>query len=543
MRQPNFAANQILNKMKKHLLLNFMLLSMVVAGFSQNTINNVFFEHVAYRGAFGTSGDWTATWANFNPQVTVYGATDVTVEGELTASTTWTSNHVYLLKGFYYVRSGATLTIQPGTVIRGDRDTKGTLLIERGAKLIAEGTVTQPIVFTSNFAPGSRGYGDWGGVVLCGKASINPPGGTSIVEGGPTSVYGGGATPDDADNSGSLKFVRIEFPGIPFIPDKEINGLTLGGVGSGTQLEYIQISYSGDDSFEWFGGTVNAKHLIAFRGWDDDFDTDFGFRGMVQFAVALRDKDIADPGSGSNGFESDNDATGSTNSPVTQAIFSNVTLFGPKYTLTTTINANFKRSMHLRRNTRFSPYNSVFTGYPTGLFIDGTAAQGNATNGDLKMQRCVLAGMGDFFASQFERSFFKTPSFGNDTMATNDLLKYMDPFNLTQPNFLLQSTSVLKSGSIWLQTGIAESKQAFEASIYPNPVSENAIIRFNLESAMLVSVSIYDITGHKIADIAQAKYSAGNNEISYNVSSLAKGMYFVQISDGIKNSSLKMIVK
>jgi len=541
--QTNFAANQILKKMKKLLLVNFMLICLAVAGISQNTIDDPFFDKVSFRGAFGSS-DWTDGWANWDPQNTNYGAPTVTVEGELTSSTTWTSNNVYLIKGFYYVRDGATLTIQPGTVIRGDQNTKGTLLIERGAKLIANGTETQPIVFTSNIAAGSRAYGDWGGVVICGKATINVPGGTAIIEGGPTSVYGGGANPDDADNSGSLKFVRIEFPGIPFVPDKEINGLTMGAVGSGTTLDYIQVSYCGDDSYEWFGGKVNAKHLIAYRGWDDDFDTDFGYRGMIQYAVSLRDKDIADPGSGSNSFESDNDGSGSTNTPVTQPIFSNVSSFGPKYTVGTSINSNFKRAMHLRRNTRTTVYNSVFAGWPTGLFIDGTAAQGNATAGDMKMQRTVLSGMGSFFVSSFERSFFTTPSFGNDTMATNDLLMYIDPFNLGQPNFLLQSGSELNSGSIWPQTGINErNNNAFAASVYPNPVSSYATISLSLDKSQELSVNIYDLTGHKIAAIEKAQYGTGENTIRYDASALPKGMYFIQITDGVKSTSLKMIVK
>jgi hypothetical protein len=529
--------------MKKRVLFNVMLVCISFAGFSQNTINDPFFDHVFYRGAFGTSDDWTAGWTNFDPQNTHYGTPDVNVSGELTSNATWTSNHVYLINGFYYVRDGATLTIQPGTVIRGDKDSKGTLLIERGAKLIAEGTLNQPIVFTSNVTPGSRAYGDWGGVVLCGKATINVSGGTATIEGGPTSIYGGGSSPDDADNSGSLKFIRIEFPGIPFVPDKEINGLTLGGVGHNTQLDFIQISYSGDDSFEWFGGTVNAKHLIAYRGWDDDFDTDFGFRGMIQYAVALRDKDIADPGSGSNGFESDNDGSGSTNTPVTQPIFSNVSVFGPKYTLATSINSNFKRAMHLRRNSRLNAYNSVFSGFPTGLFIDGTASQGNATNGDLRIERCVLSGMGTFFASSFERSFFTTPAFSNDTMATNDLMMNVDPFNLNQPNFLLQSESELKTGSIWYFVGIAETSNAFAATIYPNPVTEYAIIHLKLDKASNISIRVYDIRGYKVADIARNQLFAGENEIGFDASSLTQGMYFIQITDGINSSSFKFVVR
>jgi hypothetical protein len=419
------------------------------------------------------------------------------------------------------------------------------LIIERGAKLIAEGTASQPIVFTSNFDAGSRDYGDWGGVILCGKASINPPGGTAIIEGGPTSEYGGGTSPDDADNSGSLKYVRIEFPGIPFVPDKEINGLTFGGVGSGTEIDYIQVSYSGDDSYEWFGGTVNVKHIIAFRGWDDDFDTDYGFRGLVQFAVALRDADIADPGSGSNGFESDNDASGSDNTPITNPIFSNVSIFGPKYTLATTINSNFKRSMHLRRNTRLNAYNSVFTGFPIGLFIDGTASQANATNGDLKLQRCVLSGMGDFYVSSFERDFFMTPSFGNDTMATNDLLKYIDPFNLDAPNFLLQSTSELKSGSIWPMTGVEEKiNTKIAATVYPNPADNQVTVSFNLDKSQVVRMNISELSGRRLKEITNETYPAGANQISFSVADFPKGFYIICLyGEGLTSSIIKLAVK
>jgi hypothetical protein len=152
------------------------------------------------------------------------------------------------LDGWVYVKSGATLTIEPGTVIRGSKANKGALIIEKGARIIAEGTASDPIIFTSNQDAGSRSYGDWGGVIVLGNATVNKV--DPVIEGGPTSTYGGS---DDADNSGVLKYVRIEFPGIAFQPDKEINGLTMGGVGTGTEIDYVQVSFSGDDSYEWFG--------------------------------------------------------------------------------------------------------------------------------------------------------------------------------------------------------------------------------------------------------------------------------------------------
>ncbi|MGB4414420.1 MAG: hypothetical protein WBI53_05990, partial [Paludibacter sp.] len=241
------------------------------SSFADASLVNSFFTQVNYVGAFGQT-DWTAGWANFDPKNTVYPTTNVTIPAGNLATTTWTKNNVYLLNGFVYIPNGVTLTIEAGTIIRGDITNKGTIIVEMGGKLIANGTAVEPIVFTSNQAAGSRNYGDWGGIILLGKAPINPV--TATIEGGVGRSYGGS---DATDNSGSLQYVRIEFPGIAFTTDNEINGLTMGGVGSGTILDNIQVSYSGDDSFEWFGGTVNAKHLIALRGWDDDFDTDFGY--------------------------------------------------------------------------------------------------------------------------------------------------------------------------------------------------------------------------------------------------------------------------
>ena len=246
----------------------------IAAGLLSTTLSaQGFWEAVPYLGAFPVTDntpatDWTDSWANFDPENTVYPATTSTVSTDITSNTTWSG--VILLQNKVFVKNNATLTIQPGTIIRGDLATQGTLIITRGAKIIAEGTAANPVVFTSNEAIGDRAEGDWGGLVILGKARNNQPGGIANIEGLTVSTdteFGGS---DDADNSGSLKYVRIEFPGIPLQPNKEINGLTFGSVGSATQVDYVQVSFSGDDSFEWFGGTVNCKHLIAYRGLDDD---------------------------------------------------------------------------------------------------------------------------------------------------------------------------------------------------------------------------------------------------------------------------------
>lgn len=324
--------------------------------------------------------------------------TIVVVEGVLEGNVTWTKDKIYRLKG--YVRVGeeavsgtvtkvGVLTIQPGTVIIGDKATKGTLVVQRGSKLIAEGTAAEPIVFTSGEGIGSRSPGDWGGVVICGKAPNNLTG-IAELEGGYKGFHGGTVADD---NSGSLKYVRIEYAGIPLNPNQEINSLTMGSVGSGTKLEYIMASFGLDDSFEWFGGTVNGKYLIAYKGTDDDFDMDNGYSGTLQFGLGYRDGNLADV-SGSNGFEIDNDAAGSNLTPFTSATLVNFSIIGAKGTSSDYLDANFQNGAQLRRNAKVKVYNTFITGYPAGLYIDSQrgAAKTNAANGELIVKNVVIAG-------------------------------------------------------------------------------------------------------------------------------------------------------
>ncbi|MBP6456434.1 MAG: hypothetical protein KA275_06860 [Chitinophagaceae bacterium] len=325
---------------------------------------------------------------------------ETTLTGSISENRTLKSGNTYTLKGFVYVKNGATLTIEPGVTILGEKASKGTLIVTRNGKINAEGTNTNPIVFTSDQADGSKNIGDWGGVILLGKAtnngSYNGTSGLMEIEGGVNNTDGDGlhGGTDDNDNTGTLKYVRIEFAGIAFQPNSEINGLTCGSVGRGTTLEYIQVSYCGDDAFEFFGGTVNCKYLVSYRNTDDDIDTDFGYRGNIQFAIVARDPALADEATGgaSNGFESDNDASGSSNAPFTSPVLSNITIIGPKQVTTTTVAAPYKRGNHIRRNSRLSLFNSVIMGWPTGLLIDGSTTSANATNNDLKYAKNTVAG-------------------------------------------------------------------------------------------------------------------------------------------------------
>ncbi|MEO6286782.1 MAG: IPT/TIG domain-containing protein [Dyadobacter sp.] len=399
--------------------------------------------------------------------------TVVEKSGAIAASETWTKNNIYLLKGFVYVNSGATLTIEAGTIIKGGgialdpsgAAKGGTLIINAGAKIMAVGTATEPIVFTSNAAPGARNYGDWGGIVILGKAPHNQLASTPF-EGGIAGLLGGEGIADD--NSGKLQYVRIEFPGIAIAVGNEINGLSLYAVGSGTTIDHVQVSYSGDDSFEWFGGTVNAKNLVAFRGFDDDWDTDWGFTGKVQYALSLRDPLVADQ-SGSNGFESDNfkgtgePATGPNNGlPLTAPVFANVSNFAFSGTPSNTQASGsgpYQSAMHLRRNTDITILNSVFAGYPEGLRLDGANTLAHATAGTLDLKGIVLANTtipvrGDRAAtgvSDAQATAFFGAAARKNTILTDvsTLLLNANNFSLTAPAFLPAATSPLLKDAIW----------------------------------------------------------------------------------------------
>jgi hypothetical protein len=283
----------------------------------------------------------------------------------------------YLIKGQAFVRDGSVLTLEPGTVVFGDKASKGTLVVDLGGKIIAEGTAAEPIVFTSSQKSESRDRGDWGGIVILGKARVNQP--KAVIEGiSPAIIYGGA---DDNDNSGILKYVRVEYAGIELTPNNETNSITMGGVGKGTTMEYCQVSYGGDDGFEWFGGTVNGKYFISLGMWDDCYDIDYGWSGHLQFALSVRYPSFADQ-SGSNIIETDS-APSDTNPAgnfYTTGVVSNLTGIGPIYerdkdkSAYNSINANFQHCIDMRRYTSLTIANSVFVGMPRGLRFNQKSA-------------------------------------------------------------------------------------------------------------------------------------------------------------------------
>lgn len=291
-------------------------------------------------------------------------------------TTTLTADKKYLVKGQVFIPSGVVVTVEPGTVIFGDKATRGTLIVAVGGKLEAEGTAAAPIVMTSALPAGARDRGDWGGLVILGAANVNQP--EPAIEGiTPAVIYGG---TNDADNSGTYKYLRVEFAGIELTPNNETNSITMGAVGSGTVMEYNQVSWGGDDGFEWFGGSVDGKYFISFASWDDSFDVDFGYTGKVQYGLEVRYPSYADQ-SGSNAFECDNGPNDNVTDLLTTGTFSNFTCIGPRLTSGQSINANYQHSLDLRRRTAVTIANSVFVGYPRGIRMNQQSVVDNYTAG------------------------------------------------------------------------------------------------------------------------------------------------------------------
>jgi Secretion system C-terminal sorting domain len=565
----------------------------------------------SYVGALSATAadDWTTGWTNFNPKNTAYAEPNDTTtlngmlsnlpivgEKNITATLTLDATKIYLLKGFVVVRAGGKLIIPAGTVIRGFGDVTVTpknyasILVERGGKIEITGTATNPVVMTSAKSVATRDRGDWGGLLIAGKAPHNLLNGVDNnnvqMEGfnnvtfDETLARFGGTDPND--NSGIIRYLRLEFGGLPFEPNKEINGLTLGGVGVGTELNHVQVSFSNDDSYEWFGGTVNSTHLISWKATDDDFDTDNGYNGLNQFGIGVRDAsyydltyNAASGASTSEGFESDNEATGTASvKPYTSAIFSNYTMIGAipvgstYANASSTVKAAFRRGARIRRNSSLRIVNSIFMGYRNFVMIDGDSSVRNTNHPaalslltpnsavDLQTKQISFANnlilntaaayttVGDTTANglaEVARAAGcndKLTAITSWVRQTGDLANRIDPVpftagtvlveplaSSTTPNFRPVAGSPALTGGNFrnnpilynLCTNASEVEKAAFAPIYPNPIT-NGTLFFGQEVA---SYGIFDLSGKLI------QYGFETDRVV--LSDLAKGMYFVKL--------------
>jgi len=314
-------------------------------------------------------------------QVIVDGKPVQVHSGRIRGNVTWTNDRHWVLRGAVFIDDGATLNIQAGTRVVGEAGSVGTLIVMRGGRLNAIGTAAAPIVFTSDQAPGTRARGDWGGIIINGRAPINVPGG--IAEGeGDTGVYGGN---NPNDSSGTMRYVRLEFAGTEFSPDNELNGIAFQGVGRGGSYEYIQIHMNKDDAFEWFGGSADIKYAVASNTGDDSFDWTFGWNGRAQFLAVVQRADDAD-----TGIEADNNEFNNELVPRSAPTIYNMTLCGDP---TTRFGSESTRGVLLRRGTAGELRNFIVRGFKgVGLEVNGASTVAQATQGNLRLSHWILYG-------------------------------------------------------------------------------------------------------------------------------------------------------
>ena len=385
-------------------------------------------------GTGGTGGSGGAGGADGGP------LPQVVINDNITADTTWTADNEYVL-GYQkqiFVKNGATLTIQPGTRVLGDASS--VLTITRGSKINAVGTKERPILFTSKQLDGQKTAGFWGGLIILGRAPINVNGPDSVATfeafpaGGEDGMFGG---TDANDNSGVLRYLRLEFGGFAYQTDREFNNITLCGVGAGTVIDYVQTHHGRDDGIEFFGGTVNVKHILATQNEDDGLDTDNGWQGKGQFIIVQATFPLgSDP---SNGYESDNHAnsTSYTTSPRTKPTLYNVTLLGKKdYTTGTSFAAR------IRRGAGGHYYNHIFANFPQGILLEHQATQDQVTAGELFIKNSIFFqnGSNNFPTSPpaptppeiDERAIFMNSAWSN---REDDPGLSADAYSLTAPKF------------------------------------------------------------------------------------------------------------
>jgi hypothetical protein len=503
---------------------------------------------------------------------------------------------VYVLTGLYYVDSTYTLTIPAGTIVKGD--TAATLVIKRGAKIHARGTEVTPIVFTSRKAAGSRNRGDWGGIILLGKAPVNKV--EPLIEGGIIGGSYGGNDPND--NTGVFAYVRIEYCGYRYQLNNEVNGLTHGGVGRGTEIHHVMVTKSFDDSYEWFGGTVNERYLVANRGTDDEFDTDFGFSGKLQFCFGLRSPDDYDPNGESNGFESDNDGSSlSTDQPYTSAVACNMTLIGPGRTNATIptipLTATFDYSSVQRRSTKFSYLNTAIIGYPKAVSVRDDSTKAFATRGDLQIRCASIAAFAqgnDTGRWANVNTWIATPSFHNigyvrqpDTMGLTDMSDLLDPNPVPLVGTELDTATVCfgagyKTNDPWFTvtdyrgafvpglpmdqqwtahwtnfnpqntvynptiTGIGDDTPAVSnrllAQNKPNPFNPSTVISYTVPAKGFVTLKVYNVAGQEVATLFEGESPAGTFQTTFNAKGLTSGVYFYRLTGNGFDETLKMVL-
>ncbi len=528
---------------------------------------------------------------------------------------TMTADNIYVLERFVFVEDGAELTIEPGTVIQGkpgQESNASALIIARGGKIFANGTADKPIIFTfegddpnddTDYPMEETGL--WGGLIILGNAPTNNPETVRNIEGIPENnqlgKYGGN---DPMDNSGVLRYVSIRHGGSDIGEGNEINGLTMGAVGAGTTIEYVEVIYNKDDGFEWFGGNVNTRYLVSAFNGDDAFDYDEGFTGKGQFWLALQATDRGNQGGEHDGGNKPDDSQ-----PYARPVISNVTYIGSGANSGNTKSAG----LILRDNAGGKYYNSIFTAFTTwGLNIEdlenGEDSGNRLTTGDLALKNNIWwdingktnPSLTDIapdvpdtesggkvikgYSLQPARDYLANADNGNQITdpGLNSLDRgqnvSFDPTPTTNSTALTSSTTKLNDsfikdvnyigafgeGDYWLANWTAlfffevttkdvstsvsnPTVNSFETNssmkLYPNPVEKQTTIEFELTQSTMVTMDVYDATGNKLEGLVSKQMTQGNWGITWTPNNLVSGAYFIQMTTDYGTFTQKVIVK
>jgi hypothetical protein len=566
------------------------------ADFSYAALDDDFFTPTVYQGAFGGT-NWLLGWTGldengFAGDIPLGTATnEVVVTNDITTDTDWTADNVYVLDGLVFVNDGATLSIQPGTTVKARFNTNistgegaSALIIRRGGMITAQGTASAPIVFTSEFDDGTLTASDrglWGGVIILGRATTNETSQNIQIEGIPSETpaeYGGTA---DDDNSGTLRYVSIRHGGfsISGVPGDEINGLTLGAVGSGTTIEYVDVFANFDDCYEWFGGTVNTRYLVGAFCGDDTFDYDQGFRGKGQFWFSIQATDEA-----GRAGEHDGGDTNETGNPFSIPVISNVTYIGSGATSSGIGGDGNDRAFAIRDNAGGKYYNSIFTDFAgVGVNIEdldsGEDSRARLEAGDLVFANNLWFGFSagntaeailpqDFVRNTFVAagnqivdpqitSISRAQDSGLNPIPTADVAFNSTRTDMNAMNAWFQNPSyhgAFDTDGSWINgwTGLSaygiladgipnpiEDEDAILSSLpstiqldqnYPNPFNPTTNINFALPTAQNITLKVYDMLGREVATLLNnQRISAGQQTISFDASGLSSGVYIYQL--------------